>query len=100
MTLTLDEQMERFEEIEGKVEEGRRKYNNLEARFDIQKETYREKKEELEGKGYTFKTGAELQKLYKEKGKRLEELLSEMENTLGISDEDDDDEEEFDMFEQ
>lgn len=95
MSLTLEEQMERFHAIEDKLEKDRRQYNNLEARFTVQKEQYAQEKKELEEQGITFKSGKELQKIYAEKKKRVEEILSEMESALGMDEEDDDEEEDY-----
>ena len=99
---TLDEQMKRFNTIEKHVENNRREYGKKEAQFEVQKEAYREKKEELAEAGITFKTGKELQKIYKEKEQRVEDFLTEMEKAIGLTDveddEDDEDEEDFNMF--
>lgn len=101
--MTLQESMKRFNNIEKKVEKDRKEYMNLEARFEVQEEDYRDKKKSLKEKGLTFKNGAELKALHKEKEDRLEEILIEMEKSMGIidtndDDDDDDDDEEFDLL--
>lgn len=94
---TLTEQMERFQAIEEVLEEDRRNYNNLEARFTVQKEQYMQKKKELAEKGIQYKTGKELQEIYREKKEKVESILTEMENALGIVEGDDDVEDELDF---
>lgn len=95
---TLDEQMARFNRIEKHVENNRREYGKIEAQFEVQKETYQEKKLELEEDGIKFKSGKELQKIYKEKEKRVEDFLTKMEQAIGLVGDDEDAEDEDDEF--
>lgn len=90
-THTIEEQMERFARIEEEVEVVRREHSNLEARFELQREQYTKKREELAEKGITFKTGKELKEVHEEKSRRVEELLAGMEKALGFGEAEDED---------
>lgn len=82
---------ERFNRVQEHMEVAQQRYNATQGKYESQKEDYEAKRAELKEAGIEYSGGKELQEIYLEKDKRINELLGNMETILGLDGEVEDD---------
>ncbi|WP_201489299.1 hypothetical protein [Bacillus velezensis] len=83
------EYLERYEELQEEFQAEQQKANRLEAQIEVKKDELTKMRSSLEEKGVKFSSVKELKEIKKKKEERLDDLLSKMESTLGLDEEDD-----------
>ncbi|MGG4362656.1 hypothetical protein ABEX45_00210 [Bacillus subtilis] len=83
------EYLERYEELQEEFQAEQQKANRLEAQIEVKKEELTKMRASLEERGVKFSSVKELKEIKQKKEERLDDLLSKMEATLGLDEEDD-----------
>lgn len=81
---TLQENLDRVKILEDFANKAKSELDKYEAKASLHKEQYEEQKEKLNERGLQFNTGSELNAMYQEKSRHLEELLDAFEQKAGI----------------